>query len=195
MKALLIARKCPYCGDRFTPSRTNQPCCSSKICYARHKREWYEEYKALSVGQKKRPYVRKAFEYERLFDCTCSFCKSKFKSKTPKSTCCSKTSCHNKKLARKRRMSREWQQKHLTAQKVSSLDGRTLRQSLGKVSRSCREAIMEKWVATVFNLTDQIHLLFSECQHLRGSSSSLLESCMQEGTPLGCWDMHTLNRK
>lgn len=205
MKAALVDRKCPYCGEWFTPMRTNQPCCSSKICYALHKKAWHEEYRAIPALQTTigRHYVRKPYIPKRPHDCTCFFCKSAFPSKSKTAMCCTSPSCQRKMEARKKNISRKWNtqnrkeqsEKRLLAQKVASIDGKTFAQSLGQVGRNLRETIMENWVDAVFDLTDQIHLLFMECQHLRGSSSPLLASCLHEGTPSGCWSLHTLNRQ
>lgn len=199
MKVPLLDRKCPYCAEWFTPLRTNQPCCSSKICYALHKRNYIEQYRAIKCSTSPE---RKKYTPKRLKDLKCIFCKSIFQSTSSTALCCASETCKKKMALRRIKIAAKWNKKygrkrmerHLANQKAVSVDGKAAHQSLGKIPRSLRESVMEKWINAVFGLTDQIDLLFSECQHLRGSNSPLLAACLHEGSPSGCWAMHTLNR-
>lgn len=200
MKVPLLEQKCPYCGIKFTPARTNTPCCSSFACREAHKIEYRKNYD--------RSHLATSPKLVRVVASTCKYCGASFMGTNNNSRTCNYLECRMKREEAKREYAREYWRKrqnrkqlirdankrHKVAKAKVSDDGTLPENSLTKATGNIREKILNAWVETVFDLTDQIHLLFSECQHIRGCSSSLLATCLHEGSPSGCWAMHTLNR-
>jgi hypothetical protein len=191
-------QKCRYCGKEFTPQRKNSPCCPNADCRLKHKQEYLVAYRSSTFFA---PTAHKVRNKNHLSHC--EFCGDSFYASNHNAKTCRARECMRKRVDASREYSKLYQrrkydnrtsqQRFKERQKIASVDGTLPISSLSKATGSIREKILNAWVETVFDLTDQIHLLFSECQHIRGCSSSLLATCLHDGTPAGCWSM-SLNK-
>lgn len=201
MKVAYESQQCQYCGVEYVPQRKNSPCCPSGECKLKHKQQYLAAYRSSIFFA---PRSAHKIKNKRIL-CHCEFCGDSFFAANHNAKTCRATECLRKRLEASREYSRLYQRKaydnreaqnrHKERKKLVSVDGVLPESSLTKATGNIREKILNAWVETVFDLTDQIHLLFSECQHIRGCSSSLLATCLHEGSPSGCWAMHTLNRQ
>jgi hypothetical protein len=196
--------QCRYCQKVYIPSRKNTPCCPTDACKAAHSRAWADAYKANNFLSPASATLSK-----RRFTQECEFCKISFLSKSNTCRTCSNPECQSKRAIARRNYTENYRERKIKSKKVrlesqarhrankiqSSADGNLPETALSKVSGSLREKITNAWVDTLFDLHDQVQLLFLECQHIRGLCDPFARTLLREGTPSGCWTMFSLNKQ